>query len=184
MQVRNVPDVMIDGRWVRTYRLDGIKYHTRASCLWGNIHTRTSTHPRYRGVENHFQDFNSFAEWCQTQYGYGFVDDNGELWHFDKDLLGFHYSPETCVFMPKAVNNLIKDLGDGVRFKGAGYYARDASFGVETHLGVFPSYEAARKAVSECKHKHLDSIITDPKYAKHTRMLEGIKQFKQGWKND
>lgn len=184
MQVRNVPDVMLDGRWVRTYRLDGVKYHTMASCLWGAINERTKKQKAYQGVEIHFKDFQAFATWCNAQYGYACVDQNGELWHLDKDLLGTHYAPETCLFIPKSINNLIKDEGCGVRQKGLRYYARDTSFGKEKYLGSFDTWREADRVVKHAKHRHLQKIIESEEFAAHTRMIEGLKQFKEGWKND
>ncbi|QNR53927.1 hypothetical protein phiK7A1_139 [Pseudomonas phage phiK7A1] len=62
----------------------------------------------YAGVENRFEGFQEFAEWCNSQPDYGRLDEKGNRWQLDKDLFGGYYSPETCVFIPAALNTLLK----------------------------------------------------------------------------
>jgi len=49
-----------------------------------------------------WHDFQVFGDWYDEQY-------KEDGWRLDKDLLGVDeeiYSPETCVFIPKELNNL------------------------------------------------------------------------------
>lgn len=49
-----------------------------------------------------WHSFQNFAEWCQTQVGFG-----NKGWQLDKDLLkrgNKDYSPEFCCFIPKSIN--------------------------------------------------------------------------------
>lgn len=65
---------------------------------------------RENGSANLFEDFQSFAEWCQGQYGYLKKNPSGKYWHIEKDMrvLGNKsYSPETCMFVPEEVNSLL-----------------------------------------------------------------------------
>lgn len=63
-----------------------------------------ATRPTYRGCEvcEDWKYFSKFKAWMETQ--------DWKNNHLDKDLLlsgNKVYSPETCVFIPSAVNNLI-----------------------------------------------------------------------------
>ncbi len=64
-------------------------------------------HPVYCGcsLSPRFQDINLFVEWCLSQVGYGLPS-----YALDKDILfegNKIYSEETCVFVPKALNNFL-----------------------------------------------------------------------------
>ena len=54
--------------------------------------------------------FQNFAAWCESQKFFGMKDDNGRLYHLDKDILvkgNKVYSPETCCFVPQEINSLL-----------------------------------------------------------------------------
>jgi hypothetical protein len=99
-----------DGGWVWYVGTGKGRVYTKAGMLWWAIQSRTSgkmleRNPTYKGVEVSFKDFQEFADWCQTQVGY--CEENFQL---DKDLLssfGKVYSSETCVFLPKAINQFL-----------------------------------------------------------------------------
>ena len=68
--------------------------------------------PTYAGVtcSETFKSYSYFYEWCQTQIGFGNVDNNGRFWHLDKDILvqgNKLYSEDTCCFVPQRENTLI-----------------------------------------------------------------------------
>jgi hypothetical protein len=51
-------------------------------------------------------NYQNFAEW----YEYNYYEVTGEIMHIDKDILikgNNIYSPETCIFVPQTINNLI-----------------------------------------------------------------------------
>jgi hypothetical protein len=112
LTINNADDVKgADGNWIKSYYLHPIQYRTSSYNLWLGINRRCragENNPTYQNVENHFKDFQEFAEWCNSQENYGRLDDKGNRWQLDKDLFGGHYSPETCVFIPAALNTLLK----------------------------------------------------------------------------
>jgi hypothetical protein len=63
--------------------------------------------PTYKGcyMSEEFKDFDTFVDWCHTQPGFSFPDAQ-----LDKDLLvtgNKLYGSETCVFLPRKVNQVI-----------------------------------------------------------------------------
>jgi hypothetical protein len=107
-----VPDFKdSNGEWVYRYTdVYGTRYFTRAGMLYHGLKQRTNPDgskqkkaPLYVGCTNEFENFQDFAEWCQTQIGYN-LD-----FCLDKDLLikgNKKYSKNTCVFIPQEINKL------------------------------------------------------------------------------
>lgn len=105
------------GKWVKSFYIEPIQYRTSAYNLWMGINRRCRAgkgNEVYLSTENKFEDFQSFAEWCQSQYGYLETDELGKRWQIDKDLFGEHYDPDTCVFLPAALNSLLKSVPEKV----------------------------------------------------------------------
>lgn len=118
-----------------------------------------SLHPTYIGCSVHpdFIKFQDFAEWCQTQIGFGLKD-----WQLDKDILiqdNKVYGPDTCCFVPRQLNAMLshqqsnQGLYPGVRYRAAKnvYYARMKSDGRDKHIGSYTTPEAARTAYVAAK---------------------------------
>lgn len=111
----------LSGEWLRAwYEQSGqVRYErrTRAGMLWESVLRRCTaggleqrTHPTYSGCLNEFPSFQYFAEWCNNQYGYMNVEENGSFWKLDKDILlpgSKAYSGETCCFVPHYINCLL-----------------------------------------------------------------------------
>jgi len=112
-------------------RIDSKK--TKECQLWENMSMRAvgRLHPTqvtYRDIFicKEWLDFQNFAEWVVLQPNW---DKKG--WELDKDILSFGYklySPETCVFVPKSLNNFLNDTSSrrtgvhkGVRRSGSGF---------------------------------------------------------------
>lgn len=89
------------------------KVLTKESVIWRSVLQRCydpkflQRHPTY--VENYvnpyFHNFQNFAEWCNDSIGF-----NNEGWNLDKDIIlrgNKEYGPDTCAFVPTAINNLI-----------------------------------------------------------------------------
>ena len=110
--------------------------------------------PTYKDVTccAEWLSFANFLAWCNKEVGY-----SGKLTGFalDKDLIvegNKSYSPETCSFVPRAVNNLLTSRGSvrgkypvGVCFdtcKG-GFKVRVNHCGVLQNLGLYSTPEEA-----------------------------------------
>lgn len=127
-----------DGKYKRSYVRDGKNVKTAEYELWKNMLSRcyspamNKLRPRYIGctVSDNFKNFQWFAEWCNSQIGFG---EKG--YQLEKDILIKNnkvYSEETCRFVPSSINMLLAksnaartDLPIGVRLspKGDKYYA-------------------------------------------------------------
>ncbi len=92
-------------------RFDGIKL--KVCALWENIRVRCQLLPemdesrfgKYADVKvcEEWLDYQNFAEWAYN------VDYFERGWQLDKDLLSNEniYSPDTCVFLPVEINNIL-----------------------------------------------------------------------------
>lgn len=90
----------------------GKKKNKREYSVWSNMIQRCYDsekqikHPTYKDclVSENFKSYEYFYEWCNKQVGFN----NG--WDLDKDLLfkgNKIYSEDTCVFIPRELNNLL-----------------------------------------------------------------------------
>lgn len=80
-------------------------------------------HPTYSScsVSENFKYFPYFKDWCNKQVGFGLVDEKGNAFTLDKDILikgNKVYSEDTCVFVPFEINSVVikrhKKRGDNV----------------------------------------------------------------------
>lgn len=166
----------IDGKWVSTYKLDGVKYETQIHSAWSNMKGRCSArsklvHPTYAdcSIIDEWKDFQVFANWYSKQCGFGEKDDNGKVYQLDKDLLVHGnkvYGPDTCLLVPSALNSFLLDCGSarGACPKGVSTYWNVGKYrsyirdnGKYVHLGVFDTLSDA-----ECAYKlaKCDLLIT------------------------
>lgn len=178
----NIPDEKdMSGMWIKNKTIsEGVYGTTRACTLWKNIVSRCSEGGQYqdrfityKGCSNAFEDFQDFTDWCQSQYGYNFRENNGRYWHIDKDFLGWNslvYSKDSCIFIPQRVNLILctrkNDRGDyplGVRANRSGNFeARCAGInGERVNLGTFKDPYTAHKAWQRHKIQVMHNIYKD-----------------------
>lgn len=99
-------------------------------------------------VSDTWHNYQNFSLWFRDNY----IED----WELDKDFLVKNnkvYSPETCCFLPKELNNIFRKkrrtskqikLPRGVQKLPSGNYEASSSFeGIRKYLGVYPTPEAA-----------------------------------------
>jgi hypothetical protein len=90
--------------------------HLKEYLTWRNMLRRCSQrwlleHPTYFGAacSDNFKSYSYFYEWCQSQVGFSNIDENGNSWQLDKDVLvkgNRLYSEDTCCFVPSKINSL------------------------------------------------------------------------------
>jgi len=115
-------DIQIDNNWIiRSNKTLETNVYERIVTLsgqrWESINKRCETNgdqqtkfPRYKGTANLFLGFNEFVEWSREEVGYDLREPVGkQSWAYciEKDILGNGskvYSPDTCLFVPNAVN--------------------------------------------------------------------------------
>ncbi len=113
--------------------------------------------------------FQNFAAWCEGQEFFKARDDKGKPYHLDKDTLSSGdkiYSPETCCFVPRAINNLFTKRGNargdcliGVFRSGESKFkAQHACFNGKRHLGTFDSEESAFFAYKKAKEYYIKQV--------------------------
>ena len=107
----NVSYLSLDGKY------EG-RIKSRLYAQYSGLVTRTSTakssvkqKPFYYGctLDERFDTFDKWVEWSENQVGFMCVDEDNNLYNFDKDILSYpetnkHYSPENCRFIPFKVN--------------------------------------------------------------------------------
>lgn len=120
------------------------------------------TRPTYIGysVDVRWHNFQNFAQWYCNQPGYN------KGYDIDKDILhegNLVYSPETCVLVPKEINNLFRDFSNrsngrelptGVTKRANRYRA----YGKRASLGTFDTVELARDAYIEHRRNEVLTI--------------------------
>ncbi|MCX2891761.1 hypothetical protein OO258_26395 [Pseudomonas sp. DCB_BI] len=177
ISVRDQPDRMSpEGLWLDTWTVDHGEFlednYSLAGRLWHAVKgrcdergTQQRNNPRYQGCTLGFECFQEFAAWCNSQYGYGFRDQNDMKWEIDKDILvpgNRVYGPDFCCFVPRRINSLFTfsskmrgDLPLGVSpFKGDPKVLRARiriGNGKSKHLGIFRSAIDAHRAWQEEK---------------------------------
>ena len=148
--------------------------HTQASRMWKGMLNRCynikylEKKPTYKGCEvcPEWHNFQNFAKWHEDNY----YEIEGQEMHLDKDILtkgNRIYSPETCVFVPEAINSLLTkrqscrgDLPIGVHFcsKGKKYIAQCGVSGQRTYLGRFDSPMEAFNTYKAFKEKEIKRV--------------------------
>lgn len=150
-----------------------IKFPTYESCI----------------VCEEWHNFQKFSGWLENQKGVGL---NG--WELDKDILVRNnklYSSDTCVLIPRQINNLLKDrkkisnLPVGVTYTERDnlYIARcyDAE-GKRVVLGYFRNEEAASKVYADFKKKVLLDVAKIYLNIVDDRVISALKFYsKEGW---
>lgn len=106
-----------EGKWVKSFPSEFVYYNTRAWTVWKGLQGRCKVggimqerQPTFMGNVNNFENFQDFAGWCQTQYGYNNKEGNGKYWQLDKDIikpLNKTYSPNFCCFVPQRLNSAL-----------------------------------------------------------------------------
>lgn len=151
----------------------------RAYCLWLSMLKRSYSEdfktrfPSYKNVTvcEDWHNFQNFAKWCYSQPLLNAKDDKGHSYHLDKDILSKGnkiYSPETCCFVPREINNLYmeytKNYGKvttrvSVSNNGDKFKARIMILGKNVNLGQYDTMEEAVNSYNTAKKEHMSDVI-------------------------
>lgn len=171
------------GLWIKSWcesdASGKFEYVTSHYTFWNNMNSRCiaggsaqTKYPTYSGAKNLFQDFQAFSDWASSQAGYLQKDEDGDRWHLDKDILSpliKVYSSETCCFIPKKINVLLKSprvrstssLPYGVSVDGARFKVRIKAGSKDLHLGSVGSPADGHRLWQEAKSKRIREVARE-----------------------
>lgn len=119
-------------------------------------------------VSENFKKYSYFYEWANKQVGFNSVDDMGNIFHLDKDLLvkgNKIYSENTCVFLPLEINIALamkdsksKKFHVGVRKNRNKYEVICCINSKSTYLGLFNTEIEAFNAYKQTKESYLKEL--------------------------
>lgn len=152
----------------------------------------TERRPSYEGVTvcEEWLNFQNFAEWCYRQEFFNAKDDKGRSYHLDKDILlkgNKTYSPETCCFVPRDINNLIMlqksrrgKLPIGVCFnKQAGNFKVILNIrGKANHVGHFDTVDEAFQAYKKAKEAYVVDCANEFKGRFDDKVYQALLNYK------
>lgn len=176
-----------DGLWLRSWcetnESQQVVYHSRLGGLWHAMTARCKdggseqrTRPRYTGITCGFVDFNEFASWAVVQPGYLCLDEKGNAYHLDKDIIvpgSTTYSAATCCFLPARINSLFGSgssrsrggtlpLGVTYRKDAKKFQARCSNGrGKNISLGFFDDPSSAHDAWKKAKAEVVRKLAAD-----------------------
>lgn len=152
--------------------------HTRIYDTWHSMIQRCYSekyhkrHPTYKDctVYKEWHNFQNFAKWYENNY----YTVEGERMDLDKDILFKHnkiYSPDTCIFVPQAINKLFVKCDKsrdgypiGVSPHGNKYRVQCSIINPETgkskikHLGLYDTQEKAFEIYKYYKEKNIKEV--------------------------
>lgn len=192
----NLPDHLnAKGEWVETTTLENTRYYTVSGRVWRGIKDRCKINgrvqkdrPSYVGckMSTEFQNFKFFVEWSQRQIGY-----NVNNYELDKDILlsgNKTYGPDTCVYIPQALNTFFMSSSasrgafpQGVSAQKEKIKATVNVFGKPKHLGFFDNVEDAYDAYKQAKERLAKNWAIDLEfsgdYIVDPRVIEALRQW-------
>ncbi len=185
--------------------IKGMKYSARKSGVllkeynaWRSMLLRCTpkhwiNYPACSGctVSENFKSYEYFYEWCQSQVGFGSVDENGKLWCLDKDILikgNKLYSEDTCTFVPHKINTLLVKC-DKVRGSSPVGVCFDRTFnkfmsqvrlgcGVRKFLGHYSTEQEAFLAYKTFKEVYIKQVAEDYKGAVDDRVYNTLISYR------
>ena len=172
-------------------RVDGIQ--TKEYDLWYNMLVRcySDTYqkkkPTYEGckVSENFKSYEYFYEWCNKQIGF-----NNEGWQLDKDLLtkgNKVYSENTCVFLPREINQILvkRTASRGEHLIGVYWHSKGKAFraqvnknkGKPEHLGSFKTELEAFNAYKTAKESFIKEVANKFKSQIDDRAYKALMSY-------
>ena len=164
------------GKWAHSHEYD----------LWSNMVNRVGKSKNYKDVmlSEAFMSYDDWLDWARTQKGFMSRDENGGLYHMDKDLLswgaGVVYCPNSVVFVPSRLNSMVTRSSKGKlrgiqTFHRGGRDVHTVKFNLDgkTHYyGSFEDVEVAKEVAADVWKKNLIDVAS--RYDLDTRVEQAI----------
>lgn len=173
------------GGYVFKTRLGALYNDMKSRCLIGGSVQKNS--PHYLGTtmcDEWARSFDSFASWASTQIGMYQVDEMGNLFEIDKDLLGEgmkHYSPSTCTMLPKALNVALA-TNDSVGYyktSSGKYQVKVGKFGKSVHIGVYDTEKKAKAAYRKARKAYIRELAKNYCHQLSIETYNALMAYKQ-----
>lgn len=121
--------------------------------------------PSYSGctIDQEWLSYDKWLDWARTKYGFLQRDSKGRIYQIDKDLIGDgkHYGADTCVFLPKELNQALQFPFSGFQIMNNGSHrvvVVDSLTNKRVSLGCFKEYSQAAEVFSEFKENTIRSL--------------------------
>lgn len=165
-------------------------HHMLQRCYDSKLHKRNPTYIDCEVCEE-WLNFQNFAKWYYENY----YEVNNEKMCLDKDVLVKHnkiYSPDTCIFVPQAINKLFtkrqNDRGESVigatLWKNGKYMVRCCVYDFETgkskkeYLGLYESQEKAFQVYKYYKEKNIKEVADHYKDQIPEKLYDALYNYK------
>lgn len=152
------------------YSISNKGHHDQAYKIWLRVLERCYD-PRYHKKKKTYEKCTMAEEWLvYSNFKRWFEDPaNGyrEGYHIDKDILiigNKHYSPDTCCFVPNAINAIFKEdnierqFPKGVRVDGNRIVVRISRYGKLKEFGGFSTIEEASDYFKKLKREYIIEV--------------------------
>ncbi|MBC3879346.1 hypothetical protein H8K38_16165 [Undibacterium sp. FT79W] len=179
----------------RSVTIGGFAFHTRLGLIYQNMKSRClvggslqRNQPHYAGAticKEWADSFDAFAEWAASQIGMYQVDERGELFHLDSDLLlegGVKiYSPETCCFLPRAINVALTGRGSKGYYKTTSgkYQVKISKYGKSVCIGLFDEERQAIRAHKRARKAYIKALAKQYQHQLPFAVYDALLAYKQ-----
>ena len=155
-------------------------------CYCDKFHVKCPTY-KDCSVSDNFKYYPYFKEWCNNQIGFNVLDDKGNHFELDKDLLikgNKVYSEDTCCFIPREINVALiyNQTKKGNHPIGVSYSKVNNKFvvyvkkgeGSREYLGYFEDASVAFLAYKASKEAYLKELAKKWKDKIDPRVYEAL----------
>lgn len=152
----------VDGKITKCY---DVWHSFLKRSYWKGYHASDKSYKNVT-VCQEWHNFQNFAEWFYKNYNPKYM----EGWHLDKDILvkgNKVYSPETCCFVPREVNNFFtkktakgNNLPTGVHVNQYSFKAEVSVGGGEKRIKSFPTIEQASTFYKTEKQEYAKRLVS------------------------
>ena len=170
----------------------GTKQHRKLYVVWTNMIRRCYDEevrekcPTYKDVTvcEEWHNFQNFAGWFEENW----KEYMNSEWHLDKDVLYPDckiYSPETCCFLPREINNAFNrhtskrgEFLIGTNRSGLKIQARISKYGKSLFIGYFNTSEEAFQAYKVAKEEYIKELAEKWKSLIKSKVYQALINYK------